>query len=118
MKNHENILVYDISYETLFGSKPLRVRFDRINGFIRVYDRIKYFASFISEKYDVICNRIRYFVGQKSCIMYGFSHNYAKIKVISYDSLHLEKMLTLHNVIILIKLVLIKIQIITTTMYF
>ena len=45
------------------------------------------------------------FIRQKSCITYVFSHNYAKIKVDSYDSLHLEKTLTLHNVIILIKLV-------------
>ena len=30
-------------------------------------------------------------------------HNYAKIKIDSYDSLPLEKALTLHNVIILIK---------------
>ena len=31
------------------------------------------------------------------------SHNYSKIKVDSYDSLPLEKTLTFHNVIILIK---------------
>ena len=33
------------------------------------------------------------------------SHNYAKIKVDSYDSLPLEKISTFHNVIKLIKLV-------------
>ena len=32
-----------------------------------------------------------------------FFNNYAKIKIDSYDSLPLEKTLTLHNVIILIK---------------
>ena len=41
-KSYENILVYDISYKTLFGSKPLRIRFDEVDGFIRYYDRIKY----------------------------------------------------------------------------
>ena len=35
-----------------------------------------------------------------------FSHNSAKIKMNSYDSLPLEKTLTLHNVIILINSVL------------
>ena len=35
-----------------------------------------------------------------------FSHYNAKIKVDSYDSLPIEKRLTLHNVIILIKSVL------------
>ena len=32
-----------------------------------------------------------------------FSRNYAEIKIDSYDSLTLEKALTLHNIIILIK---------------
>ena len=29
-KSHENTLIYDISYKTLIGSKPLRIRFDKI----------------------------------------------------------------------------------------
>ena len=29
-KSHENILIYDVSYETLFQSKPLLIRFDKI----------------------------------------------------------------------------------------
>ena len=36
-KSHEIILVYDISYKALIGSKTLHVRFDRIDGFIRIY---------------------------------------------------------------------------------
>ena len=36
-----------------------------------------------------ISNRIRYLVIQKSIIRYLFSHNYAKIKIDSYDSLPL-----------------------------
>ena len=30
-KSHENILIYEISYKTLIGSKPLRIRFDKID---------------------------------------------------------------------------------------
>ena len=37
-KSQENILIYDISYKTLIGSKPLHIRFNKINGFIRIYD--------------------------------------------------------------------------------
>ena len=37
-KWHKNILIYDISYKTLIGSKPLRIRFDKIDGIIRIYD--------------------------------------------------------------------------------
>ena len=37
-KSHENILIYDISYKTLIVPKPLRIRFNKIDGFIRIYD--------------------------------------------------------------------------------
>ena len=51
----------------------------------------------------------RYLTGVKSGITYVISHNYAKIKVHSYDSLLLEKTMTFHNVIIIfIKSVFIK----------
>ena len=56
-----------------------------------------------SEKYDFIYNRIRYLISVKSDITYVISHNYAKFKVNSFDSLPLEKTMTFHNVIILIK---------------
>ena len=42
-------------------------------------------------------------IGLESGITYAISHYYAEIKVDSYDSLPLEKTLTFHNVIILIK---------------
>ena len=35
-KLNENISVYDISNKTSAGPKPLCVRFDKIDGFIRV----------------------------------------------------------------------------------
>ena len=42
----------------------------------------------------------------KSNFTYTYSHYFAKIKVDTYDSLPIEKRLTLHNVILLIKTVL------------
>ena len=42
----------------------------------------------------------------KKNIMYNFSKSYRKIKLGSYDSLPVEKIWTLHNVIIFIKSVL------------
>ena len=36
-------------------------------------------------------------LSQKSEITYAFSHNYARIKIDSYDSLPLEKILALRN---------------------
>ena len=85
------------------GAKPFRIRFDKVDGFIRVYDGTRYSVLFGDEKYDFISTRIRYLIGVKSGIAYVISHNSAKIRVDSYDSLPLEKSLTFHNVIILIK---------------
>ena len=33
-KPYKNVLVYNISYKSLIDSKPLRIRFDKIDGFI------------------------------------------------------------------------------------
>ena len=52
---------------------------------------------------DSIYIRIRYLIGVKNGITNMISHNYAKIKLDSYDSLPLEKTITFHDVIILIK---------------
>ena len=57
-KTHENILIYDISCKTLIDSKPLRIRFDKIDGFIIIYDGTRYLILFGSEKHDNIYNRI------------------------------------------------------------
>ena len=37
-KCHGNILIYNISYKVLTGSKPLQIRFDKIDGIVRIYD--------------------------------------------------------------------------------
>ena len=37
-KLYENISVYNISYKTPTGPKPLRIRFDKIDGFIIALD--------------------------------------------------------------------------------
>ena len=84
-KLHENILIYDISYKTLIGSKPFGIRFDKIDGFIRIYDGNLYLVLFGPEIYDAIYNRIRYLLSLKNSITYISSQYYAKIKVDSYD---------------------------------
>ena len=102
-KSNENILIYDISYKSLIGSKALRIRFDKIDWIVRIYDGTRYLTLFDTKKYDAIYDNIRYLISIKSGINYIFSYYFAKIKVDSYDSLSIEKILTLHNVIILIK---------------
>ena len=65
----------------MIGAKPLHITFDKVDGFIRVYDGARYLVLFVGEKYDFIYNRIRYFIGVKSGITYVISHIHAKIKV-------------------------------------
>ena len=55
MKNHTKFfLINDILYKALIGAKPLRIMFDKVNGFIRGYDGTKYLVLFVPEK----CNAI------------------------------------------------------------
>ena len=61
-KSCENILIYDISYKNLIGSKALRIRFNKIDGFVRIHDGTRYLTLFGSEKYDAIYGRIRYLI--------------------------------------------------------
>ena len=41
-KLYKNILVYDISYKTLIGAKPLRIRLDKVDWFIGVCNGVIY----------------------------------------------------------------------------
>ena len=77
----------------MIDAKPLRIRFNKIDWFITVYDGTRYLVLFGPEKYDIIYNRIRYLIIQKSGIAYVFSHNSAKIKIYSYDSFPLKRLL-------------------------
>ena len=97
-KPYENSLVYNIPYKSVTGAKPLGIRFNKVNGFVRIYAGTRYLVSFEPEKHDAVFNRISYVIGVKSGITYVISHYYARIKVDSYDSLPLEKKLTFHNV--------------------
>ena len=41
-RSYKNILVYKISYKLLTDAKPLRIRFDKTDQFIRVFDGTRY----------------------------------------------------------------------------
>ena len=110
-------MIYDISYKTLIAAKPLRISFDKTDGFIEIYDGTRYLVLLSPEKQKAICNRITNLISPKSNITYIFSIILRKSKLIlmilclwkniifSY-----EKILSFHNVIILIKSVLNKDQ--------
>ena len=74
-----------------------------LDEFIKIHDGIRYLVLFGIEWYDEIYNRIRYLTNEKSGITYGLNQNLARTKNDSYISLPIERILTFHNVIILIK---------------
>ena len=73
MKSYEYILIYNISYKTLIGAKPLRIRSDKVDGFIRVYDETKYLVLLGHKKYDTIFGNIRYLINQKKMVSHILS---------------------------------------------
>ena len=83
------------------SSIPLCIRFDKLDGFIKTSDGIRYLVLFIY-LYDKICNRIKYLLNEKSGIADSFNYKFTKIRIASYNSLPIKKILTFHNVIILI----------------
>ena len=89
-KSFQNILIYDISCKTLIGPKPLHIRFNKADGFIRVYDRTRDLVLLGAEKYDSIYNSIRYLIGVKKGVIYVTCFTYEKFTTDSYDSLPLE----------------------------
>ena len=84
------------------------IRFDKTDGFIRVRgDEFRHLVLFNSEMFDKICDKIKYLRSEKSGVTASIKHNFGEIITGSYNSWPIEKILTFHNVIILIKSVVI-----------
>ena len=68
-KLYENISVYNILYKTPTGPKPLRIKFDKIDGFIISLDgKIKHLISFDYGLFNTICDKIKYIISKKGGI--------------------------------------------------
>ena len=60
-ETYKTILICSISYKTSIGPKPLRISFDKMDGFIRVLEgEIKHFVLFDSGLFDKFCDKIKY----------------------------------------------------------
>ena len=75
---------------------------DRILGTIKQMDLSKLIIK-LDIQYYKICDRVKYLLSETSGITGSIEHNFAIIKIDSYNSLPIEKILTFHNFIILIK---------------
>ena len=56
-----NILIYDIPNRTFIGRKSLGTRFDKRDGFIKIYDRTKYLTLLGPEK-DMVLFTIELYI--------------------------------------------------------
>ena len=93
-KLYEIISVYNISYKTRTSPKPLRIRLDKIDRFILALNgKIKHLILCNYRLFNKICDKIKY------------QNQNIKLKkgIDSYNSLPIKKILTFHNVIIIIK---------------
>ena len=87
----EMFLIYDSSNKILIGSKLLRIRFDKIDGFIRIYDFFRIYLVLLGPvEYDAIYNTIRLLLSIKVASQLFFNY-YPKIKVDFCDSLSIKK---------------------------
>ena len=64
-KTYENILIYDISHKVFMGSILLHIRFDKIDGFIKIYDGIRYLVLLDHSWFDQVFNGIKYPTSEK-----------------------------------------------------
>ena len=86
----------------LTGTIPLRIRFNKIDGFIKIHNKIRYLVLFHGWC-DKICDMIKYLISEKSDITGSINHNFTRIRIDSNNSLPIVRILTLNNAIILIK---------------
>ena len=73
----------------------MHIRFNKIDGFIRVHGGEFICLLFDHGLFDKIC--------EKSGITDNLNNNFGKIRIDSYNSLAIEKILAFHNLIIHIK---------------
>ena len=79
----------------------MHIRFNKIDRFIKIHNGIRCLVLFDYGWFDKICGK--YLISEKTGIADSFNHNFGKIRIDSYNSLLMEKILTFHNVIIFIK---------------
>ena len=91
----------------------LCIRFGKVNGLIKMCNEIRYlelsdsynegYYGIMSRIYNKIFDRFNYHINKKGDTTDSINYNFARIRIDSYNSLPIEKALTFHNVMMLIK---------------
>ena len=102
-KNHTKIIsIYDVSHRNIMGEKTLRIWLNKIDGFIKIDNRIRYLILDHS-RFDKTCGSIKDLISKKvvlQIVLIIILHESELIHIIIYL---LKKKKNFHNVIILIK---------------
>ena len=53
-KSYENVLIYEISNKTLIFPKALRIRYDKVDGIIKIYDGTRYSTLFGTKNMTIL----------------------------------------------------------------
>ena len=71
-------------------SIPLCIRFDKIDGFINIYDRIRYLVILDHNCFDKIYDSIKYFVSKKM-VLQVIIRNFERIRIDTCNYLPIAK---------------------------
>ena len=69
----------------------MRTRFDEIDGFIKIHDKIWYLVLFDYGWFDKICDNAKYLISESSGITDSINDNFERSKIDSYKFLLIEK---------------------------
>ena len=92
-KSYKDTLVYNILYKNYMDAKPLHIRFNKVDGIIKVCNEVRYlellssYNEVYSRIYSEIFDRINYLISEESGITDANNHNFARIRNDSYNSL-------------------------------
>ena len=78
-----------MTFHTMSASpKPMRVRFGKINGFIRICGgEFRHLVLFDCGLFGTFFDKIKYLICEKIGITYSINHNFGEIRIDSYNSL-------------------------------
>ena len=80
-----------MTFMTLIRPKSLFIKFNKADEFVRIYDGFRYSVLFDRSWYGEIFYRNEYLIREKSGIAGSINHNFARIRIDSYNSLSNKK---------------------------
>ena len=69
-KSYKNILTYDVSYKNFMGAELLRIWFEKVDEFIKIYDGIRDLELFALERYNGVYDKINHLTSKNGGIKY------------------------------------------------